>query len=97
MERLLKKQESKLLKTAKSKTPKNTEPVIIYKQNVDSTELILPSHIEFPLKTAKIKQLPPKVYCVMGCGKLKKYSCSKTGSPLCSLECYKKNIASRIL
>ena len=28
-----------------------------------------------------------------GCGKPKKYACSKTNIPLCSLACYKKNMA----
>jgi len=35
-----------------------------------------------------------RVNCtVPGCTNLKKYSCSRTGLPLCSLECYKKNIS----
>lgn len=97
MERLLKKQESKLLKAVKSKTPKNTEPVIIYKQNVDRTELILPENIDYEIKAKKIMYPPPAVLCSMGCGRTKKYRCSQTGVDLCSLECYKKNIASRIL
>ena len=32
---------------------------------------------------------------VDSCQNAKKYSCSKTGVPLCSLECYKKNISKR--
>lgn len=38
---------------------------------------------------------PPKqvISCgVGGCTNQKKYSCSKTGTPLCSLDCYKKNL-----
>ena len=32
-----------------------------------------------------------KVLCaVEGCDNMKRYSCSKTNLPLCSLECYKK-------
>ena len=39
---------------------------------------------------------PPKpvVLCgVDGCSNPKKYACSKTNTPLCSLACYKKNMA----
>ena len=39
---------------------------------------------------------PPKqrASCgVSGCRNQKKYSCSRTGVPLCSLDCYKKNLS----
>lgn len=97
MERLLKKQESKATKSAKARTNRSSVPVIVYKITETGGTLIYPPDVEFPLKTEKIKQPPPPKYCSMGCGNLKKYSCSKTGAALCSLECYKKNIANRIL
>lgn len=97
MERLLKKQESKLGKTTKAKFTRNTVPLIIYRQNVDSTFIKYPDNIDYPLKSGKVQAPPPPKYCSMNCGNIKKYNCSKTGVPLCSLECYKKNIANRIL
>lgn len=97
MERLLKKQESKALKTTKAKYSKNTEPVILYTQNIYSTTLQYPPDVEFPLKASKIREPPKPVLCAMKCGNLKKYACSKTGTPLCSIECYKKNISRTIL
>lgn len=97
MERLLKKQESKVLKVVKSKVPKNTQPVITYKQNVESAEITYPDVIGFPIQAKKIIEYPRALLCSTGCGNRKKYNCSKTGAPLCSLACYKKNIASRIL
>lgn len=97
MERLLKKQESKATKQTKVRTNRSSVPVIIYKVSESGGALIFPPEVEFPLKAEKIKEAPPKKYCSMGCGNLKKYSCSKTGADLCSLECYKKNIARRIL
>jgi hypothetical protein len=40
------------------------------------------------------KLIPLAVQCgVEGCTKRKKYCCSQTGMQLCSLECYRKNIA----
>jgi hypothetical protein len=40
------------------------------------------------------KLIPLAVQCgVEGCTNVKKYCCSKTGMQLCSLECYRKNIA----
>ncbi|KAG5845578.1 hypothetical protein ANANG_G00140770 [Anguilla anguilla] len=54
--------------------------------------------ISFPLGVASPSPAPPRlppapVSCgVSGCLNLKRYSCSKTGTPLCSLECYRKNL-----
>jgi len=40
------------------------------------------------------KHIPLAVQCgVEGCTNMKKYCCSQTGVQLCSLECYRKNIA----
>lgn len=97
MERLLKKQESKAIKTAKARTNRSSVPVIVYKMNENGGTLIFPPDVEFPLKAQTIKEAPPLKYCSMGCGSLKKYSCSKTGADLCSLECYRKNITKCIL
>lgn len=97
MERLLKKQESKLGKSLKPKQTKTSVPTILYKQNMAQTLLFYPPNFEFPISEQKVKVSLSVVYCSMNCGNLKKYTCSKTGAPLCSLECYKKNISSRIL
>lgn len=97
MERLLKKQESKALKTSKHKSSRSTEPVIMYIQNAESTLLQYPPDVEFPLKAAKAPEPPKPKYCAMKCGNLKRYSCSKTGTALCSIECYRKNISRTIL
>lgn len=97
MERLLKKQESKTLKNInKAKPQRGNEPRIIYKMNVNETSLTLPPGVEFPLKCQLPKEYPKLVLCgVNGCGNAKKYNCSKTGVPLCSLECYKENLRVR--
>lgn len=96
MERLLKKQDSKAAKQAKPKVVKSCIPAIIYKQNIEKTVMLFPEGCDYPLQCKKISQIPEKKYCSMGCGNLRKYSCSKTGNPLCSLECYKMLISNLI-
>ncbi|XP_066154281.1 INO80 complex subunit B [Euwallacea fornicatus] len=96
MERLLKKQDSKATKQIKNKTIRVNAPSIIYRQSIEKTILAFPEGIDYPLESVRAAE-PPKVkLCSMGCGHIKKYSCSRTGVPLCSLECYKRNISSII-
>lgn len=94
MDRLLKKQESKNLKNAqKNKPAKKNEPMIVYKNNNNETSLSLPVGIPYPLEPKPPIESPKSVICgVSGCSNVKKYNCSKTGVPLCSLECYKMNL-----
>lgn len=94
MDRLLKKQESKNLKNAsKGKPIKKQEPMIVYKNNSTEISLSLPPGIQFPLEAKPPIEAPKPIACgVDGCNNIKKYCCSKTGIPLCSLECYKKNL-----
>lgn len=96
MERLLKKQDSKAAKQAKPKVVKSSIPAIIYKQNLENTLMLFPEGYDYPLQPKKIIDYPEKKYCIICCDNLKKYSCSKTGAPLCSLECYDKNVSSVI-
>ncbi|XP_058799069.1 INO80 complex subunit B [Phymastichus coffea] len=95
MERLLKKQESKTSKVVtKGKVSKRQVPITTYKNNSEGSSLSLPLGELFPLIDKKGKEPPKVTICgVPLCSNTKKYSCSKTGIPLCSLECYKMNIA----
>lgn len=93
MERLLKKQDSKAAKQAKLKIVKSSIPAIVYKQNLDNTVMMFPEGCDYPLQTQKIGNYPNQKFCSVGCGSLKKYSCSKTGAFLCSLKCYKTNLS----
>ncbi|VEN39504.1 unnamed protein product, partial [Callosobruchus maculatus] len=96
MERLLKKQDSKATKQTKPKSTRTMAPRIVYKQNVDVTIMAFPEGHEFPLQAQRAPERAKVTYCFMNCGNVKKYSCHRTGVPLCSLECYKKNISSVI-
>lgn len=94
MERLLKKQDSKMVKSTKMRPVKQQLPVISYRNTADKITLSFPLNMEFP--AAKLPIDPPKpVLCgISGCKNRKRYSCSKTNIPLCSLDCYKKNVES---
>ncbi|XP_021917172.1 INO80 complex subunit B isoform X2 [Zootermopsis nevadensis] len=97
MERLLKKQESKSGKSSnRSRSARKQVPRVTYHNTVDGISISLPSGVDFSLhsQTTTEKSVLVPVPCgVEGCTNMKKYCCSKTGLPLCSLECYQKNIA----
>ncbi|XP_045491025.1 INO80 complex subunit B isoform X1 [Colias croceus] len=95
MDRLLKKQESKNLKNAQRGKPvRKLEPMIVYKNSVNEISLSLPLGVPYPIQSQPPIEASIPIKCgVEGCSNNKKYNCSKTGVPLCSLECYKKNLA----
>ncbi|XP_011306363.1 INO80 complex subunit B [Fopius arisanus] len=95
MERLLKKQESKASKiTGKGKPSKRQVPLVTYRVTLEGSSISYPPGEEFPLRPLKMKKLPELSLCaVQQCRNPRKYSCSKTGIPLCSLQCYKANLA----
>ncbi|OWR55332.1 INO80 complex subunit B isoform X1 [Danaus plexippus] len=94
MDRLLKKQDSKNLKNAqKGKPIRKVEPMIVYKNSNAEIYLTFPPGIPFPLENKPPREVPKPIKCsIKDCDNIKKYNCSKTGVPLCSLECYKKNM-----
>ncbi|XP_076232194.1 INO80 complex subunit B isoform X3 [Calliopsis andreniformis] len=95
MERLLKKQESKASKViSKGKPSRRQVPLVTYRLTLEKSSISLPPGEDFPLQSTQAKEPPAQVLCgVNQCKNPKKYSCSKTGVPLCSLECYKTNLA----
>ncbi|XP_074095058.1 INO80 complex subunit B [Cotesia typhae] len=96
MERLLKKQESKTKIMSKGKI-KRQVPLVTYRITLEGSSISLPPGVDFPLPPTSIKKIPEVIKCgVDDCESPKRYSCSRTGIPLCSLRCYKANIA-RIL
>ncbi|CRL05912.1 CLUMA_CG018925, isoform A [Clunio marinus] len=95
MERLLKKQDSKMVKSTKMRPVKQQLPVISYKNTFDKITLTFPPNIECPIKAkTSIDPPKPKLCGIEGCKNLKRYNCSRTNIPLCSFECYKKNVES---
>ncbi|KAG8228655.1 hypothetical protein J437_LFUL008306 [Ladona fulva] len=95
MDRLLRKQDSKTSKIGRPKAfgARKQIPRIRYQITATGYTVSVPTGMEFPLKPLKAGTVPVSVNCgVEGCQNLKKYCCSKTGLPLCSIECYKKNL-----
>ena len=106
MERLLNKKESTTLKnTLKSTSSTTVTSVndisaamirkIVYIDKESGPTLTFPANMKIPIPTLTYKEPPPKIKCyVDSCSNFKKYNCSKTNRPLCSLSCYKKNLIS---
>lgn len=99
VERLLNKKESSTLKNAAFATseskpnPALNVPKIVYIQRQEGITLSFPVGMEMPITAQKSVKPPPPIKCsVKHCKNIKKYNCSKTGRPLCSLQCYKKNL-----
>ena len=102
MDRLLKKKDSKinqLIKPTSKITARNKfgcYPQMTYRISSDGQRTLSLAHgIEYPIKATGL--VSPVGHTVKLCHvcKLnpKKYACSKTHKPLCSLECYKTNLS----
>lgn len=92
MDRLLKKQESKVTKLSKNKTIKINVPVISYRESVmHGASLSFPVNIDFPMQSRVERVVPSIILCGICNDAKKRYNCSKTNVPLCSFKCYKSN------
>lgn len=94
MERLLRKQESKAGKqNSRGRGNKKQIPLIRYRNSLDSISIDLPPGTPFPLEKKIARPPPEQELCgVPNCTNVKMYYCSKTIVPVCSLECYRKNL-----
>uniref|UniRef100_A0A0A9X4H7 INO80 complex subunit B n=2 Tax=Lygus hesperus TaxID=30085 RepID=A0A0A9X4H7_LYGHE len=97
VERLLRKQDNKSNKTSVKRTTRKTGVTITYCNNSNGISITLPPGLDFPLSKQIVAPAPAAIKCgVEGCRNTKKYSCSKTGIPLCSLGCYKANLSRNV-
>jgi INO80 complex subunit B len=95
MERLLKKQDTKLTKSSKFRCNKTLVPMISYKHTAEGALLSFPPEMPIPLKPQVGKNPHKPLICAMPkCTNIKRYNCSRTNVPLCSFKCYKENVAS---
>lgn len=93
IERLLKKSDSRLRAGKKLAKKADAPPKVSLVRSEAGTVLLFPTGVPFPLASAGPREYPQRTLCgIKGCTNPKKYSCSKTGVPLCSLECYKANM-----
>ncbi|NWZ41388.1 IN80B protein, partial [Brachypodius atriceps] len=68
-------------------------PVVRYRSTADGVTVSFPAGLPLPLPPAGAPPVPPALPCaVPGCPNPKRYSCARTGRPLCSLGCYRRNL-----
>ncbi|XP_075441193.1 INO80 complex subunit B [Ascaphus truei] len=94
----------RLTKTNKSRTTKSPRerrgrqppcPMIRYLHTADAVTVSFPQGVPCPAPAEPLPALPAPTVCgAPGCANPKKYSCSTTHTPLCSLECYRANLQS---
>ncbi|XP_068443833.1 INO80 complex subunit B isoform X2 [Clinocottus analis] len=93
IERLTKTSKAKIKSMRERKSRQNQCPMIRYSDCALGLAISFPSGVTAPAPTAPRPPPAAPVNCgVTGCSNLKKYSCSKTGVPLCSLQCYRTNL-----
>ncbi|KAM9663203.1 INO80 complex subunit B [Morphnus guianensis] len=93
IERLTKTNKAKVKTLRERKAKQAPCPVVHYCNATDRITVSFPVGMALPLLPAPAPPVPPPVLCgVAGCSNHKRYSCSRTGLPLCSLACYRRNL-----
>ncbi|XP_006035782.1 INO80 complex subunit B [Alligator sinensis] len=91
----------RLTKTSKAKVTALRErrarpapcPMVRYCSRADGAALCFPPGVASPLVPCAAPAPPLPTLCgVRGCPNPRRYACSRTGLPLCSLACYRKNL-----
>lgn len=92
MDRLLKKQESKMNKVSKTKQQRPGVPIITYKSTDEGSVVMFPANYDLGFGEGVPTRTPPDPKLCVMCDTPKRYNCSKTNLPLCSFKCYKENL-----
>ncbi|CAJ1085977.1 INO80 complex subunit B isoform X2 [Xyrichtys novacula] len=93
IERLTKTSKAKIKSMRERKSKQSQVPMVRYSDSIQGVNISFPTGVPTPAPAPTCPPPAAPVNCgVSGCSNLKKYSCSKTGVPLCSLECYKTNL-----
>uniref|UniRef100_A0A8C6WWR8 INO80 complex subunit B-like conserved region domain-containing protein n=1 Tax=Neogobius melanostomus TaxID=47308 RepID=A0A8C6WWR8_9GOBI len=93
LQRLTKTSKAKIKSMRDRKSKQNQCPMVRYRDTAQGVAISFPTGVVAPCPVPPRAPLPGPVHCgVSGCNNVKKYACSKTGVPLCSLECYKRNL-----
>lgn len=96
LDKLLKKHDSKIKANNKAAVKEKNLNIPSFRYVNSSTAITISVPVGYEhLYMAKSASEPkPVIHCgADGCQNPKQYTCSKTGIPLCSLECYKKNLS----
>ncbi|XP_061664444.1 INO80 complex subunit B [Syngnathoides biaculeatus] len=95
IERLTKTSKAKIKSMREKKSKQSQCPIVHYSDSARGVTISFPAGVAAPRATAPPPPPPVPLRCgVSGCSNQKKYRCSKTGVPLCSLRCYKTNMES---
>ncbi|XP_054608932.1 INO80 complex subunit B [Dunckerocampus dactyliophorus] len=93
IERLTKTSKAKIKSMRDKKSKQSQCPIVRYSNSAQGVTISFPLGVPTLDAATPLPPSPAPVICgVSGCCELKKYSCSTTGVPLCSLQCYKKNM-----
>lgn len=93
IERLTKTSKAKIKSMRERKSKQSQVPMVRYSDSVQGMAISFPTGVVAPTPATPYPPPAAPVNCgVSGCTNVKKYACSKTGVPLCSLECYKRNL-----
>lgn len=93
IERLTKTSKAKIKSMRDRKSKQNQCPMVRYSDTAQGVAISFPAGVQAPsFIPPRAPPLAPVQCGVSGCNNVKKYACSKSGIPLCSLECYKRNL-----
>ncbi|XP_028815872.1 INO80 complex subunit B-like isoform X1 [Denticeps clupeoides] len=93
IERLTKTSKGKMKSLKERKSRQAQIPMVRYSDSAQGASVSFPLGVAAPSPAPPRAPPPPPASCgVLGCPNLKRYSCSRTGTPLCSLECYRRNL-----
>uniref|UniRef100_A0A4W5PS61 INO80 complex subunit B n=1 Tax=Hucho hucho TaxID=62062 RepID=A0A4W5PS61_9TELE len=93
IERLTKTSKAKIKSMRERKSKQAQCPMVRYCDSAQGMVISFPTGVLAPTPASLCPPPLAPVGCgINGCSNLKRYSCSKTGIPLCSLDCYKKNL-----
>ncbi|XP_028330253.1 INO80 complex subunit B [Gouania willdenowi] len=92
IERLTKTSKAKIKSLREKKSKLSQTPMVRYSDSAQGVVISFPVGVATPTTALRPPPLTPVNCGVSGCTNVKKYSCSQTGVPLCSLECYRRNL-----
>uniref|UniRef100_A0A669PID5 INO80 complex subunit B-like conserved region domain-containing protein n=2 Tax=Phasianinae TaxID=9072 RepID=A0A669PID5_PHACC len=93
IERLTKTHKAKVKALRERRARPAACPVVQYRNAADLITVSFPAGAAPPLLPSTAPPVPPAALCgVSGCANRRRYCCSRTGLPLCSLACYKRNL-----
>ncbi|CAN9509309.1 unnamed protein product [Ophioblennius macclurei] len=93
IERLTKTSKARIKSLKDRKAKQSHAPTVRYSDSVRGVAISYPPGVPAPAPAPPLAPPPAPPGCgVSGCSNLRRYSCSRTGVALCSLECYRRNL-----